>query len=233
MKLLFKYLLPIFIVVNFASYAQDEQATANEKQQLIKFSEAFGHFIGRNLKSPGIDFDLDSLIKGIRNGAKGLDAPMPDEEYEKMMFEYQAHSYKATAEKNLKDAEDFLIKNKDAAGVVELDSGKLHYKIQQQGAGDAVQEGFSPLINFEGRYIDGSVFGSSLDAGEAVPIDLEQTIPGFKKGIIGMKKGEKRTLFIHPEIGFDTSGNIPPNSLLIFDIEVVDINTKTEAGSAE
>ena len=135
MKLLFKYLLPIFISINFLSYAEEAQNSEMEKQKLIKFSEAFGHFIGRNLQSPGIDFDLDSLIKGIRNGAKGLDAPMTDEEYEKMMFEYQALAYKATAEKNLKDAEDFLSKNKFSAGVIELTPGKLQYKIQNVGSG--------------------------------------------------------------------------------------------------
>ena len=46
----------------------------------------------------------------------------------------------------------------------------------------------------------------------AVPITipLDQTIPGFSKGIVGMKEGEKRRLFVHPDLGYGTTGQLPP-----------------------
>src|SRR5438874_9948299 len=51
-------------------------------EDILKVSEAFGHFIGRNLNAPGIHLDLESIIKGMREGAAGQPAPMSDKEYE-------------------------------------------------------------------------------------------------------------------------------------------------------
>lgn len=56
-------------------------------------------------------------------------------------------------------------------------------------------------------------------------ISLDETIPGFNKGLIGMKEGEKRTLFIHPDYGYGTSGYLPPNSLLTFEVELIKANS--------
>ncbi len=60
-------------------------------------------------------------------------------------------------------------------------------------------------------------------------IPLDQTIQGFNLGIAGMKEGEKRRLFVHPELGYGTTGHLPPNSLLIFDIEVVKADNSAQA----
>src|SRR5688572_4412456 len=56
---------------------------------ISQLSEAFGHFIGKNLKSPGVAFDLEAVIRGIRNGATGKPAPMNDQEYENAMSKLQ------------------------------------------------------------------------------------------------------------------------------------------------
>ena len=53
---------------------------------------------------------------------------------------------------------------------------------------------------------------------------LDESLPGLNKALLGMKEGEKRTVFIHPDLGFGTHGYLPPNSLLTFDIEVVQAN---------
>lgn len=55
-------------------------------------------------------------------------------------------------------------------------------------------------------------------------ISLDETIPGFSKGIVGMKEGEKRTLYIHPDLAYGVNGSLPPNSLLTFEIEIVKAN---------
>ena len=59
-------------------------------------------------------------------------------------------------------------------------------------------------------------------------VSLDETIPGFSKGIIGMKEGEKRTLYIHPDLAYGVNGNLPPNSLLTFEIEIVKANSPQE-----
>ena len=52
-------------------------------------------------------------------------------------------------------------------------------------------------------------------------LPIKQSIPGFAKGLVGMKEGEKRILYIHPELAYGLAGHLPPNSLLIFEVEIV------------
>lgn len=196
-------------------------ANATEEVDIKKVSEGFGHFIGRNLKSSGLNFDVESFIQGIRNGLEGKPATLSDKEYERQMILLQEKAFKNLSENNLKAANDFLQKNAKEKGVIEVEPGKLQYMIEKEGSGEAVREGGSPQIHYTGKYIDGTVFGSSQDTGGPITIPLDQTIQGFGKGLKGMKEGEKRKLFVHPDLGYGTTGHLPPNSLLIFDVELI------------
>jgi peptidylprolyl isomerase len=191
-------------------------------EDIRKLSEAFGNFIGRNLNTPGVKFDLESLIKGIREGAEGKPSPLSDEDYENMMAKMQEQAFSRLSEDNLKAANEFLAKNASADKVIVLEPGKLEYMVLEEGSGPAITDHSTPLIQYTGKYIDGTVFGSSVETGGPIEVPLDQTIPGFRKGLVGMKKGEKRRLFIHPDLGYGVSGQLMPNALLIFDIEVVD-----------
>ncbi|MBA3237687.1 MAG: FKBP-type peptidyl-prolyl cis-trans isomerase [Parachlamydiaceae bacterium] len=186
-----------------------------------KVSEAFGHFIGRHLKSPGANFDLDSVIRGLREGSEGKPAPMTDKEYEQMMTQVQKSAFEKVSQENLKAANDYIRDNSKASGIVVVKPEKLQYKIVKEGNGPVVETNGSPQINYTGKFIDGTVFGSSEDSGGPVTIPLGQTIQGFSLGIAGMKEGETRRLYVHPDLGYGTTGHLPPNSLLIFDIEVI------------
>lgn len=194
--------------------------TANDVD-MKKLSEAFGHFIGRNLKSPGVTFDLDSIIKGMREGAEGKPAPLSDQEYEVMMLKVQELAFNRLAEDNLKAAETFMAKNAQDKSVKSLVPGKLQYIVIQEGTGTPVQEHGTPSIKYTAKYLDGTVFDSSEAAGGPITIPLDQTIPGFSKGISGMKEGEKRKLFVHPDLAYGKTGQLPPNSALVFEVEVV------------
>lgn len=223
-----------------SSYAEEQSIKKNIEQSsdaktelndvdMQKVSEAFGNFIGRNLKSNGIEFNLEGIIKGMRDGSAGKPAPLNEQEYEKMMTKLQEKAFNTLADTNLKVANEYLSKNATAAGVIEITPGKLQYMILEKGHEPAVQEHGSPLINYTGKYIDGSVFGSSEEAGGPITIPLNQTIPGFSKGLAGMKEGEKRRLFVHPEMGYGRAGHLAPNSLLIFDIEIVKATSPEKA----
>lgn len=204
---------------------QQDPVVKNDQLDMKKLSEAFGHFIGRNLQSPGLSFDLDSIIKGIREGAAGQPAPLTEKEYEEMMTAVQEKAFKEMSSSNLKSANDFMDKNKQASDVSEIIPGKLQYLILKEGSGPTVDSHSSPKIHYSGKYQDGTVFGTSEEMGGPITIPLDQTIPGFSKGITGMKEGEKRRLFVHPDLGYGTAGQLPPNELLIFDIEVVKANS--------
>ncbi|HEV8050860.1 MAG TPA: FKBP-type peptidyl-prolyl cis-trans isomerase [Parachlamydiaceae bacterium] len=193
----------------------------NSNLDINKVSQALGNFIGRNLNSPGIHFDLENVIKGIREGAAGKPSPMDEKEYEQAMAQLQQQATIAVSSKNLEAAEKYMKDNANAKGVVEIIPGKLQYIILNEGQDPAVVEHGTPQITYVGKYIDGTVFGDSSAAGGPITVPLDQTIPGFSKGIEGMKEGEKRRLFVHPDVGYGTGGQLLPNSLLIFDIEVI------------
>ena len=59
---------------------------------------------------------------------------------------------------------------------------------------------------------------------EEEKICLEEVIPGLRSGLVGMKEGEKRIVYIHPDFAYGTSGCLPPNALLTFEVELVQAN---------
>lgn len=206
--------------------SQITHPSENKSIDMKKLSEAFGNFIGRNLQSPGLSFDLESIIKGIREGAAGKPSPLTEKEYEEMMTAVQEKAFKEMSTANLNSANDFMEKNKKEKDVVEVVPSKLQFTIVKEGSGPIVETHSSPKIHYTGKYQDGTVFGTSEEMGGPITIPLDQTIPGFSKGIVGMKEGEKRRLFVHPDLGYGTTGQLPPNELLIFDIELVKANSE-------
>lgn len=230
-----KKFLSLFTVlltcVGFSVFANDAPSkdAPTETQEakpldIPKISKAFGHLLGQNIQSLGLEFDIPMLVNGIQDYSKGIEAPMTEAECIQAITQIQEASFKLQCADNLKKAEDFLAENKNKAGVVELEPGKLQYIQLAKGTGDVVQPHNSPLIRYEGKFLDDKVFGKSTDS---EIIFLDETIQGFSKAIVGMKEGEKRRIFIHPEYGYGTSGFLPPNSLLTFDIEVVKANEQT------
>lgn len=195
------------------------------KDYIAKLSESYGHLIYKSLESPVVKLNFDSVIQGMQEARTGKAAPFNDQQYEEAVSLIQEYAFQDMAQNNLKEAEEFLKKNSKEKGVIELTPGKLQY-IQETPGKDGAQvvtEDMMPSVMYKGTYANGTVFGSTQESGEAVPIMLQQTIPGFRQAILGMKVGEKRKIFIHPDLGYGTSGQLSPNALLIFDIEVTKV----------
>lgn len=95
------------------------------------------------------------------------------------------------------------------------------------GDSDSAKKGDVVTIHYTGTLENGTKFDSSLDRGQPFEFTLGvgQVIKGFDNGILGMKVGEKKRIVISPEDGYGsaTVGSIPPNSTLIFDVELLGI----------
>jgi len=193
---------------------------------IAKISEAFGHLIGKNIENIGVSFDIAHVIKGLQDGANGKASPISEEECIEAITAAQEMHFKKEAQENLKKAEAFLKENGSKKGIVSLEEGKLQYKIEKPGKGEAVAESGAPLVRYVGKYLDGTVFGSSK---ENERLALDETIAGITKGVAGMKEGEKRTLYIHPSLGYGVGGYLPPNALLIFEVEVIKTHVEAPA----
>jgi FKBP-type peptidyl-prolyl cis-trans isomerase len=95
------------------------------------------------------------------------------------------------------------------------------------GDGQEVKSGDTVVMNYVGTLTDGTKFDSSYDRGTPfeTKIGVGQVIEGWDKGVVGMKVGGKRRLTIPPSMGYgdQPAGSIPPNSTLIFEVELVSI----------
>jgi peptidylprolyl isomerase len=213
-------LLPVLAFAEEIPPTSREAVKENTAVDVSKISEAFGHLIGKNLESMGVKLELAKVIKGLQDANEGRDAPMTEMECVEAITAVQEATYKELSEGNLKKAEEFLSKNSLATGVRVLEPGKLQCIIEKEGSGGIVDEHCSPIIRYTGKFLDGTVFGASK---EDEMVNLDETIPGFSKGLIGMKEGEKRMLYIHPDLGYGKEG-YTPNSLLVFEVEVIKAN---------
>lgn len=115
--------------------------------------------------------------------------------------------------------------NKRYADAATTDSG-LKYIVDKEGEGDATPKmGTTVTVDYTGKLLDGKIFDSSIHRGQPAQFDVGQVIEGWNEALVTMKKGEKRTLIIPPELGYGEQGYpgvIPPNSYLIFEVELLD-----------
>jgi FKBP-type peptidyl-prolyl cis-trans isomerase len=96
-----------------------------------------------------------------------------------------------------------------------------------EGSGDVVPEGATITAHYTGALCkDGTIFQSSHDMGRPITFPLNGVIQGWTKGVPGMKAGGTRRLVIPAAMAYgpqSPSPNIPPNSDLVFDIELVSV----------
>ena len=115
--------------------------------------------------------------------------------------------------------------------MITTDSG-LKYMDTVVGTGPSPARGQKCLVHYTGWLSDwgkkGKKFDSSLDRGQplAIPIGVGQVIQGWDEGLMSMREGGKRTLYIPAHLGYGrrgAGGDIPPNADLIFDVELVKV----------
>ncbi len=102
----------------------------------------------------------------------------------------------------------------------------LQYVVLKEGDGKSHPKyGQNVTVHYTGTLLDGRMFDSSVHRGEPATFAVGQVIEGWNEALQTMSKGEKRTLIIPPELGYGVHGYpgiIPPNSYLIFDVELLD-----------
>lgn len=201
---------------------------ADKIDQKKEVSKAMGHLIKENLDQLNIPVDLDLLIEGIKDAQKGLSSPLDEEKCFQLIEQMQQIKNEKQAEKNLKEAEEFLAKLSQKKPIRSLENNLIFYQITQEGKGAALKQYHNPLLSYVGKYLDGTEIGASLE-GERV--DLQQTIPGFTKAILGMKEGESRTIYIHPSLAHGNSTLFRPNALIIFEVTLHQVDCTAQLPS--
>ena len=103
----------------------------------------------------------------------------------------------------------------------------LRYLIVQEGAGPKVSEGNIVTVNYSGYLLNGDKFDSSVEREEpfTFKVGLHSVLEGWEEGVKLLNKGAKAKLIVPPALAFGPRpvGKIPPNSVIVFDIEILDI----------
>jgi probable FKBP-type peptidyl-prolyl cis-trans isomerase len=184
-----------------------------------------------------ITYDNARILDGLKDALEGKVDVRKDENVQKTLEAIEAKlvsASKAKAEAIAKSAQeegdkyraDFA-KDKD----VKTTKSGLLYKIENAGKGEAIKATDTVKVHYTGKLPNGKVFDSSVERGQPVEFQLNQVIPGWTEGLQLVKKGGKIQLVIPPALGYGKQGagaSIPPNSTLIFDVEVLDVNPKSE-----
>jgi len=128
---------------------------------------------------------------------------------------------------NLNDGDTFLRANAAKPGVMTTASG-LQYQVLESGpaTGRAPTRSETVRVHYRGTLTDGTVFDSSIDRGEPATFGVGQVIPGWTEALQLMKPGDKWMLFIPSRLAYGSQavgGKIPPNSTLIFLVQLLDI----------
>jgi FKBP-type peptidyl-prolyl cis-trans isomerase FklB len=133
----------------------------------------------------------------------------------------------ALIEANAATAKAFMEKTAKEPGVQKLPSGSL-YKVERSGPAGGAHPGprDEVKVHYEGKLVTDVTFDSSYERGAPAILNLAGVIPAWTEALQKMKPGDVWTLYVPPELGYGEMGTpggpIPPNSVLIFKIELID-----------
>lgn len=204
-----------------------KDATLNN--ELDSVSYAIGVDVATNLKKNGFDeINSDAIAKGFSDLFAGVEPKISEEDANRYVMNYFEKIRTKKSDANLKEAENFLTENGKKEGVQTTASG-LQYKVIQQGNGPVPAETDMVKVYYKGTLLNGKEFDGTADNNPA-QFRITGVIKGWTEALKLMPVGSKWTLYVHPNLAY---GNRPPqgsiiesNSLLVFDLELLEIVVK-------
>lgn len=183
----------------------------------------FGHVVeGQDVVNKIAQNDKINSVKIIRVGEDAEKFDASEENFEKLVSESQKRAAELRAAAHKKVEEEIERRYPDA---IKTNTG-LRYIVLKEGTGtDTPKYGRPVTVHYQGQLLNGKIFDSSLIRREPAVFAVGQVIEGWNEALMTMKKGEKRTLIIPPDLGYGDYGYpgvIPPDSYLIFDVELLD-----------
>jgi FKBP-type peptidyl-prolyl cis-trans isomerase FkpA len=215
------------LVLCFAVYAEDAEKSEPDKLN-NDISYFFGYAFGNNLLQGGNkEVDFDNIKRGLEDAMGGRNPRLTEEDQKAVVAEIQSRQKKVqemAQQQGLDAAREYLANSATNEGVTVTESG-LQYKVLVEGTGKKPTASNTVKVHYEGTLITGQVFDSSIKRGEPVEFQLNRVIPGWTEGLQLMQEGAKFKFVIPPELGYGAggTGGIPPNSVLIFEVELLEV----------
>jgi FKBP-type peptidyl-prolyl cis-trans isomerase len=204
------------------------EGLTTEKEQV---SYMIGLDMAKSLEPIKQDLDVEVLAQAMSDSFAGKKSKMTEEQSlavqqaftARLQARQEAERLEA-AEKGKAEGAKFLEANKAKPDVKVTDSG-LQYQVVRAGNGPKPAATDVVRVHYKGTLLDGTVFDSSYDRGQPAEFGLDQVIPGWAEGVALMPVGSKYMFWIPSDLGYGEAGGgpIPPNSMLTFEVELIEI----------
>ncbi|WAJ69964.1 FKBP-type peptidyl-prolyl cis-trans isomerase [Catenovulum adriaticum] len=221
--------------------SQPTQQQEADTLQTMTEKQAYGLGVnfGSQLKSTveqinavGLGLDIELVKKGVEDTLSGNPELSPEDIQAALQELQKQHQEMESAKKAeegkvfLEEGEKFLAENAKKDGITTTDSG-LQYEVIESGEGDSPKATDTVKVHYTGTLIDGTKFDSSVDRGEPATFPLNRVIPGWTEGVQLMQVGSKYRFYVPYDLAYgeNGTGSIPPYATLIFDVELLSIES--------
>lgn len=225
-------LLNILLIIAFLGVTSVSADTSTMlKDESSRTNYSIGYQVGADFRIQQFELRPDAVMMGIKDALSGADPKMTNQEMKKALAELgtKVVERKQKIREMVANSEQignkFRAENATKPGVITTESG-LQYRIIEEANG--AQPGLNDrvLVHYRGRLVDGTEFDSSYKRNRPASFRVNQVIKGWTEALQMMPRGSKWQLVIPPDLGYGEKGAgdmIPPNSTLIFDVELISI----------
>lgn len=206
-----------------------------QSDDVAKAGYSLGYMMGTNVKQSANDLSLDDIRQGLADGYNGVDTVMTREQMEQAVVAYQQRQMQQMLQGNLEKGQKFLAENAKKPNIKTTASG-LQYEVLKEGNATKPKATDTVSVQYEGKLIDGTVFDSTAHhGGEPATFQLNQVIPGWTEGVQLMGEGASYRFYVPSNLAYGEQGmpqgGIEPNSMLIFDVELIKVNPTNQQKS--
>lgn len=219
-----KKLILIFNLVPTCFFGSEMASYDLLDKEIEDMSFYMGYLIGRDhfRNTYGVPYHFDKMIEGMRAAEKGESIPQK-EELEVLIKRIQQEIVERQSRLNLEEAKAYLQKVAKESDTITLEPLKLLYQVKKQGDGPKINQ--HPRLHFKVYELENGEcklkYSTYEGLGNPMQIDLEETVPGFERGVQKMRAGEERRIYVHPDLAFGYGKqDIAPNRLIIFDVQI-------------
>lgn len=220
-------LLPVFTVAQDTPAAAPAATTQESVAERNKMLYSLGFLLGDNLKRQLVldnEDDYKALSQGMRDSLLNKKSQTDLEKYKPQIIQKYQDDAKTISAKREAAQKEYLENFQKEKGVKTLDNGTM-IKLSRPGKGRTPKADERVRVHYTGTLIDGTKFDSSRDRGEAFETRLTDVIPCWTKALQQMKKGARATIVCPADTAYGNRpvGQIPPNSALTFDVEMIEL----------
>jgi FKBP-type peptidyl-prolyl cis-trans isomerase FklB len=202
------------------------------KTTLDSAAYVYGHQMGEYYFMNQIDFNIDAFYAGAKDGMSGNRAKIQEPQKTEVLKALEMYMQQKQQEKSEREAsfnaavaKSILEQNRQNKAIKETASG-LQYQVIKEGKGKKPTASDRVKVHYVGTLYNGTVFDSSRERGEPAVFGVTQVIQGWVEALQLMTEGSVYKLWIPAELGYGnrSMGSIQAGSLLIFEVELLEVN---------